>query len=197
MAAPARFVILHGWENWRPEGHWQRWLAEALAAEGADVDYPQLPEPDSPVLADWLEELARLIDPARGGSVTVVAHSLAVLLWLQHAQRRGPDDPVVERVLLVSPPDPAVLADPLPDFAAVELDGDRLRAASKTPPQIVCSDDDPYCPEVATTVYAPLGLDTAVYPGAGHFAPDDGYGAWPAVLAWAKGDARAFQWQQP
>ena len=26
------FLIVHGWENRRPEGHWQRWLAGALAA---------------------------------------------------------------------------------------------------------------------------------------------------------------------
>lgn len=31
------FLILHGWQNHRPEGHWQRGLADALAARGHHV----------------------------------------------------------------------------------------------------------------------------------------------------------------
>ena len=46
----AEALILHGWQNRRPEGHWQRWLAEELEAGGVVVRYPQLPEPDELVL---------------------------------------------------------------------------------------------------------------------------------------------------
>ena len=38
----------------------------------------------------------------------------------------------------------------------------------------------------AHTLYGePLGLDCDVLPGAGHLTIEDGFGPWPAVLAWA------------
>ena len=49
-----RFVILHGWENRRPSDHWEHWLHDELVARGYEVDYPQLPDPDTPDLETWL-----------------------------------------------------------------------------------------------------------------------------------------------
>ena len=48
MAEPARrFLVLHGWQNRRPAGHWQWQLTEALRSAGEQVLYPQLPSPTS------------------------------------------------------------------------------------------------------------------------------------------------------
>ncbi|MGH1550815.1 hypothetical protein ACRAWB_17190 [Leifsonia poae] len=38
------FLILHGWDNFRPPGHWQRELATALEQRDERVVYPQLPD---------------------------------------------------------------------------------------------------------------------------------------------------------
>jgi hypothetical protein len=51
------FLLLHGWQNHRPAGHWQHWLAGQLTALGYEVAYPQLPDPDHPDLERWLAEL--------------------------------------------------------------------------------------------------------------------------------------------
>ncbi|MFM9445466.1 RBBP9/YdeN family alpha/beta hydrolase [Streptomyces acidiscabies] len=60
------FLILHGWQNHRPEGHWQHWLAARLTDLGHEVVYPQLPDPDNPELDVWLAEFERhLTAPAR------------------------------------------------------------------------------------------------------------------------------------
>ncbi|MBI3687042.1 MAG: alpha/beta hydrolase [Actinobacteria bacterium] len=119
MSDTAAFVIVHGWENWRPVGHWQRWLAESLRERGEQVSYEQLPEADLPVLDHWLTVLDKILAEAGDRNVTVVAHSLGVLLWLHHAARAT--GTAVDRVLLVSPPDPAVLEDALPALDAVVL----------------------------------------------------------------------------
>ena len=38
MAEPARrFLVLHGWQNRRPAGHWQWQLTEALRSAGEQV----------------------------------------------------------------------------------------------------------------------------------------------------------------
>ncbi len=181
------FLIVHGWQNSRPEGHWQRWLAERLTADGHEVRYPQFPSPDEPVPAEWTallrSELAAL--GADGGERVLVCHSLAVLLWWQVAPSLGALQP--DRVLLVAPPAadvlrgfPEVAAFAPPGIEAAELPTD-LRARVR----FVAADDDPYFPGGAAALYADrFGLDADVVPGGRHLDLPAGYGSWPSVLAW-------------
>ena len=166
------YLILHGWQNHRPEGHWQHWLADRLTAIGHQVGYPQLPDPDDPELDVWLAESARHL----------VAHSLSAVLWL-HAVARGlPGLDAVDRVLLVAPPSGAVLARH-PEVA--EFAPPPLEFTLPGPTRLVAGDDDPYCEEGADTLYGtPLALPTDILPGAAHLDLDAGYGPWPAVLGW-------------
>lgn len=191
-AAPGRarrVLVLHGFENHRPVGHWHRLLTEQLRDAGTQVVYPQLPTPDDPVLDDWLEvlgtELALLGDPARVERV-VVAHSLGCILWL-HACARGLVDPPVDRVLLVAPPGPEETAQKILAFAPVAMPTAAQLAAASGSARLVCSDADPWCAIGAVAAYAtPLGIDVDVLPEAGHLTIEDGYGPWPAVAAWVE-----------
>ncbi|MDA0164145.1 alpha/beta hydrolase [Solirubrobacter ginsenosidimutans] len=163
------YLILHGWQGSGP-GHWQTWLAGRLRAADAAVHFPDLPDADHPHLSAWLEALERELD-AIGEPPVVLCHSLACLLWLHHAGSGGSP---AERVLLVAPPSRAGVPDELDSFfGAPDIEAGRL----------VHSDDDPYCPEGAGTLYrGPADL----LPGQGHINPDAGYGAWPAAEAWAR-----------
>jgi uncharacterized protein len=167
------FLILHGLEGSGP-GHWQSWLAGRLRAAGERVSFPDLPDADAPSPVAWRAaldaELSTLPSPV------IVCHSLSCLLWLHHVADGGAQ---VDRLLLVAPPSGSsgvaevepFLPAPLPALA----DGARL----------VCSDNDPYCPEGAATLYgAPLGIPVDVLSGGGHLNPDAGYGPWPSVEAW-------------
>ncbi len=189
-----RFLVLHGWENHRPPEHWEWWLVDALRDQGEQVLYPQLPSADLPVLTDWLEVFTSEWRQMGAGERVVVAHSLGCLLWL-HAAAEGLVDPVADRVLLVAPPSPAVTAGTpaMAGFVAPE-DPASVWAASRTAVRLVCSDADPYSTEgTAAELYgAPLGLDSEVLPGAGHLTISDGYGPWPAVLAWCLDGATRF-----
>ncbi|HEY9371061.1 RBBP9/YdeN family alpha/beta hydrolase [Streptomyces sp.] len=178
---PKTFLILHGFENHRPEGHWQHWLAGQLRERGHAVRYPQLPEPDAPVLADWLDALEEHGARPEEGEFVVLAHSLSVLLWLRAAATVDAD-----RVLLVAPPSPPVTAS-VPEIAAFGegLDLDAVRP--EAPARLVYGDGDPYCPEGADVHYGiPLGLDMDHVPGGGHLNPAFGYGAWASVLDWCE-----------
>ncbi|WP_179817337.1 RBBP9/YdeN family alpha/beta hydrolase [Allostreptomyces psammosilenae] len=187
---PHGFLILHGWQNHRPAGHWQHWLADRLTALGHHVDYPGLPEPDHPELEEWLTELRARLDALGGGTPaggrrTVVCHSLACVLWL-HAVARGAVPVPVDRVLLVAPPSPGFLERhaEVAAFTPPPLTAERLAAAA-THTRLVASDDDPCCPEGAVAVYGgPLGLPSDVLTGAAHLNPDSGYGSWPSLLDW-------------
>ncbi|MFE4949100.1 RBBP9/YdeN family alpha/beta hydrolase [Leifsonia sp. NPDC056665] len=177
------FLILQGWGNFRPPGHWQYELAAALRERGERVVYPQLPDAQQPDLSAWREAAAAALGEASEGEarVTVVAHSLSAMLWLgARPDDAGAGSPV-ERVLLAAPPSPAYLREnpEVAAFAAL----DPSRPAAKT--RIVASDADPCNPEGAHAVFAgPLGIPLTTIPGGGHLTPASGYGTWPSVLDW-------------
>ena len=180
------FLIAHGWQNHRPEGHWQRWLAGRLADDGHGVRYPQFPEPDVPVLDDWMAllrtELAALPDD---GERVLVCHSLAVLLWWQAAPTLGALQ--ADRVLLVAPPAADVLRGypEVAAFAPPGIESTPLPAELRSRVRLVASDDDPYFPGGAASLYArTFGLDADVVPGGQHLDLPAGYGSWPSVHAW-------------
>lgn len=176
-----RFVVLHGWENRRPPEHWQHWLFDELRARGLDVDYPQLPDPDTPDLDIWLGVLDGLV--TRGGRpVTLVAHSLAASLWLTRLERGGSTG-LVTRLALVAIPSPAVLA---PTIVAPFVEHPPRVAELPGVEQIVFDGDgDPYSPggvRAAYTIDATIPVEPV--PGGGHLTPASGFGPWPRILEW-------------
>ena len=176
------FLILHGYEGSGPD-HWQSRLAERLANAGERVSYPDLPDPFQPSLPAWREALARELR----GEQTVIAHSLACILWLHHCAATVAQGAPAERVLLVAPPSLAGAPEPIRSFFPVPLDPGAVAAAAGET-RLACTPDDPYCPEDAARLYGErLGIPTDVLPGAAHINPHSGYGPWPAAEAWCYG----------
>jgi predicted alpha/beta hydrolase family esterase len=176
------FLILHGVENRRLAEHWQHDLAQGLRERGEQVFYPQLPDPDGPSLAAWLELIEAELGMMRGERI-VICHSLACAAWFHLAV--GRQTTLADRLLLVSPPGPGAFSwNVIAGFTPAPLDLARIEVSVATP-RLVCSDDDPYCPEDAARVYGqPLGCEVDRVPNAGHITVDDGYGPWPSALAW-------------
>ena len=185
----ASYLILHGYEGSGPD-HWQTWLADRLQRGDDTVAYPELPSPYAPNLQAWrtaLEEQLRELP----GKPVVVCHSLACLLWLHHSAQPVLEGGLAERVLLVAPPSNAGAPREILNFFPVPLEPERLAGAAAVT-RLVCAPDDPYCPEGAVREYGePLGLECDVLDGAAHINPDSGYGQWPAVEAWCRGEATA------
>jgi predicted alpha/beta hydrolase family esterase len=177
------FLILHGWDNFRPAGHWQRELATSLRQRGERVVYPQLPEAARPRLDAWREAAGSALRDAAGGDarVTVIAHSLGAALWLGARPADPAEEAAVERVLLAAPPSPGFLRQNPEVAEFAELTPSRPAADTL----IVASDDDPCCPEGAAVVHGrPLGIPVVTIPGGGHLTPASGYGEWPSMLEW-------------
>lgn len=180
------FLILHGLLGSGPD-HWQTWLARRLRERGERVSYPDLPEPDEPRLDIWHEALDReLADP---DGLVVICHSLACVLWLQHAHGCEGGAPV-DRVLLVAPPSPSVKLPARGFFPLAVEPAEVARAAGST--RVVWAPGDPYCPEGAEQAYGePLELEACCVEGGGHLNPDAGFGPWPAVERWCVGGRSA------
>ena len=170
MGRPS-YLILHGYQGSGP-GHWQTWLAGRLRSGDATVHYPDLPDADHPQLSAWLDALAGELD-AMAEPPVVLCHSLACLLWMHHVAAGGRP---ASRVLLVAPPSEAGAPEELSSFFPAPT-------VSIPDARLVCSDNDPYCPEGAVSLYG----EGDVLPGRGHINPDAGYGPWPSVEAWARG----------
>lgn len=188
MSALPAVLVLHGWHG-SGEGHWQAWLAGALAEEGAHVAFPALPACDEPCPHAWADRLhAELADLARAAAAegrerVVVAHSLGCVLWLREAARVRPEHRP-DRVVLVAPPCRDARVPELDAFYPAGADAAAVRAAAGST-RLICSDDDPYCPHPAgahDAWGAPLGIPTDLLPGQGHLNVDAGYGPWPAML---------------
>lgn len=179
-----RIVILHGWENRRPPGHWEHLLANQLRERGYEVDYPQLPDPDTPDLGVWLKELSALID-GPGEPVTLVAHSLATSLWLTRLARGGGTGRVTRLALAAIPAPDGLKSTVVADFvehppAIAPLPGVELR--------IFDGEADPYSPGGLHAHYeVDPAIPVEVVPGGGHLIPDSGFGEWPRILTWVLG----------
>ena len=174
------YLILHGYQGSGP-GHWQTWLAGRLRAGDAVGALPRPARtPTRPQLRAWLEALDARAGRRSASRRSCICHSLACVLWLHHVAAGGRP---AERVLLVAPPSRAGVPDELAPFFPVA--GGRAIGNAR----LVCSDNDPYCPEGAGDAL-PRGPSTCCR-GEGHINPDAGYGAWPAVEAWAREGTRA------
>jgi uncharacterized protein len=182
---PGNFLILHGWQNERPPGHWQRWLAHTLSDRGHAVCYPQLPRPHRPRLAGWKAAIADHLDRMPPDGRTVICHSLACVAWL-HLAASDWIRPTVERILFVAPPsEDYLLQNPVLKSFAVLPERDCVATSSVTKPRLVCSDNDPYCPPSEYADYAKaFEIDAIV--GEGHFDLIAGYGSWQSILDWCE-----------
>ncbi len=187
----AKVLIIHGWTNRRPVGHWQRSLAAALRDQGHLVSYPQLPNADQPILDEWLEVLTAELDQfdevaSRASEpLIVLAHSLGCVAWMQLADRGLLKQPA-DRVLLVAPPEPAPIS-PVPTFVMDLSDGraERVVKSSAREVTLVGSDADVWQPRgIQAGVGDMIGLEAVVVPGAKHFSTLDGFTQWQGVIDW-------------
>ncbi len=187
----AKVLIIHGWTNRRPVGHWQRSLAAALRDQGHLVSYPQLPNPDQPILDEWLEVLSAELDQfdevaSRASEpLIVLAHSLGCVAWMQLADRGLLKQPA-DRVLLVAPPEPAPIS-PVPTFVMDLSDGraERVVKGSAREVTLVGSDADVWQPSgIQAGVGDMIGLQAVVVHGAKHFSTLDGFTQWQGVIDW-------------
>ena len=183
-----RVLIIHGWGNERPDGHWHRLLATALRKEGHVVAYPQLPDTELPSLAKWLAVLKVELDmlkEAGDGELIVFGHSLGCLTWLHIAQGEILKEQA-SRDMLVAPADPELLGE-VQDFQ-LDLSNPAVKAASHKAAKetlLVGSESDSWLPRgIESTFATPLDLPFVLIQGAGHFAVEEGWTPWQGVINW-------------
>lgn len=167
-----------------------RLAAAELRSRGHQVWYPQFPSPETPDPDEWQELLKQesdMMDETEGMEKICIAHSLGTTNWLIGALNdiyRLPFD----RVLLVAPPDPeltsqaeGIKGDPL-DLGNPNLGFKSKEWANEL--TLLASDEDKWQPRGILMFENALNVKSLIYPGAGHFSMDDGWGNWPGLHRW-------------
>lgn len=182
-------LLVHGMTGSGP-WHWQRWLTHQLMDHGVTVELPELPDPDHPVLADWLSVLRERLEAVpEEAELVVAAHSCGVALWLHHAARMIDGMRRASRVLLVAPPGPEWRHPDDHGLNPYPIDARALREAAGVT-RLVAGTGDPNLPMHRAHFLADaLHVDLDVIPDGEHLNTDAGYGPWPSVLRWVLYDA--------
>ncbi len=187
-----KVLLNHGYTNKRPVGHWLRLTATELRNRGHQVWYPQYPAPDAPVAEDWqnlIAQEASMMDDVVGGEKIAICHSLGCVNWLVAAHDGRFEHPF-DRLLLVAPPDPALLNE-IPEIKGEPLDvsDSQFRGSAFTAAKsitLIASDQDRWLPNGIGIWEEALGLEAVMFPGAGHFSLDDGFGDWQGLWNWVE-----------
>ncbi|MEI6590989.1 MAG: alpha/beta hydrolase, partial [Actinomycetes bacterium] len=117
------------------------------------------------------------------GETVVICHSLGCVNFLI-AANRGLITTPIDRLLLVSPADPAELGE-LPGFWLDVAEAKAALNAAAKSVTLVASDKDGWIPRGIHETYAePLNLEPVILPGTGHITLADGFGAWAGVKNW-------------
>ncbi len=147
------------------QSHWERQFPEFHRVEQRDWE--------TPIAADWVEQLNQQIEAAEG-EVVLVAHSLAVTLITLWAQQH-PESRKVRGALLVAPSDTEAPSYPSGTTGFTPMSTQRL----PFPSIMVVSTDDPYVtPERAKTFSQAWGSELVWLEDAGHINGQTGYGVW-------------------
>ena len=169
-----------------------RITASALRQQGHQVWYPQFPNPDKPNPAQWqdlLRQESNMMDEVSGGEKIVIAHSLGTINWLYGALTDLFDKPF-DRALLVAVPDPVMTnqgegieGEPM-NFARPEIHPQASKWAKDL--QLISSDQDRWQPNGVEKFEEAFRTKSLIYPGAGHFSLDDGWGKWSGLEKWVE-----------
>ena len=137
-----KVFILHGFEG-SPNGGWRPWLMGELQKQNIYACALAMPQPDTPLLAEWLDELKRHIDRNQNDELYLVGHSLGGAVLLRYFEHYTNEH--VRGVVLVSSPCAGTQNHHLDDFLHQEFDFATIKAHGKKF-AVIHGDDDPVVP---------------------------------------------------
>jgi len=178
-------VLVHGYDGSGP-GHWQRWLEDELRQRGLPVTFPDLPEPTAPDRDRWVAALAEVVSGAPT-PVVLVCHSLGCWAVDHFLTEHGTAK--VRAVLLVAPPSPYLLFEPVETFLPPPCRREVWAPLAERTLLVGSDNDDFTSPEELEDIAGKLRIRLQVIVGARHINVESGYGPWPLALEWLTHEA--------
>ncbi len=181
-------VLVYGYDGSGP-GHWQRWLEQQLREQQVPVCFPELPDPLEPRKDRWVSALADIVAKAQT-PVTFVAHSLGCWAVDHFLNEHGSSN--VGAALLVAPPSPHLLFDPVESFLPPPRNRNAWAPIAAKSLFVNSDDDDFASAEEIAAIAKHLGVRYETVAGAGHINAASGYGPWPLALEWVRLSCDSF-----
>lgn len=96
-----KVFIAHGFQG-SPSGGWRPWLMAELENKEIYACALPMPNPDAPVVSEWVDEIARVVDMNPNDEICLVGHSLGVPAILRYLE--GNVSKKISKAVLVSGP---------------------------------------------------------------------------------------------
>ncbi|MBU0635642.1 alpha/beta hydrolase [Candidatus Micrarchaeota archaeon] len=175
---PKQVLLIHPWGGKHPQ-HWLSWLEEQLREKRFETFYPDLPNPDTPNIQEWLGELKK-VPVTFNESLVLVGHSLGCPTIL-HILQNLKEGEKVGLVVLVAGFARDLGIPEVKNFVEKSFDWEKIHSkANKF--VVIFSDNDPYIPVPESDFLAKqLKITPVLESQADHIrAPD--FGPYPRVL---------------
>lgn len=182
-----RVVIVHRWSG-SPTEDWYPWLKAQLEKAGCEVIVPEMPDPDEPIIDDWVDALAVAV----GGvdrNTYFVGHSVGaqtVMRYLEDVSDEVVAGGMVTVAGWISMNEDVLEEDGSLDIARPWLHtpidfGKVRRSVGKI--VSIFSSNDPYVPVSNAEMFKnQLGAETVILPNLGHITSADDVTELQAVL---------------
>lgn len=172
-------IIVHGWDG-NPNEPMHAWLAGELRARGYEVVVPRMPDPETPVIENWITKLKEVANPS--AETVFVGHSVGCQAVLRFVETFAPEIKI-KGIVLVAPWMEL-------DATTIEEEGEEIKEIARpwmeTPINFqkikthaehvtaIFSDNDPYVQLTQKDVFErELGAKTIVLHEFGHFTESD------------------------
>lgn len=177
--------IIHGWDG-SPNELMHKWLKYELQKKGYEVIAPEMPDPEHPIINDWVNKLREVVEHPNKDTI-LVGHSIGCQTILRYLEKLNTSDKI-GGVVLVAPwltlknlesNDEWVIAKPWIEtsisFASVVKHTLKITA--------IFSDNDPVVPLDNKEIFEQkFGVESIVEHEKGHFTEEDGVYELPSAL---------------
>lgn len=175
-----RAFLIHGWEG-KPSGNWFPYLSLELKANGFEVNAPQMPDPKSPKVKEWLSFLKEYVGKSDTDTY-FVGHSLGCITIARYLESL-PTRSKAGGCVFVAGFSGRLTIPEIREFYELPFDAEKARMHCDKFAMIF-SDNDPYVPMERSLEFAKqLGAKTVLERGKGHFTTGDGVTALSSVLS--------------
>ena len=182
-----KVYLVHGWEG--SPGKLYEWLASELAKEGLEVETLAMPNPDEPIITDWVAKLNECVGKNPDENIIFVGHSIgsqAILRYLARLETTGLFGGFVFiapwlKVSGLKTQEEIDIAKPW-----VETPIDSKKVSQHIPKDkiiAIFSDDDPFVPKDNWELFEKFfGTKIIIESGKGHITAGEGVYTLPSVL---------------
>lgn len=173
-------LIIHGWDG-NPNEPLHRYLKGELEKLGYEVTVPKMPNPEAPVIKDWINE----IDKISGASNDVIiGHSVGCQAILRYIETLKPDIEI-PRIVLIAPwmkldentikEEGEEIAEIAKPWMKTPIDFEKVKKRANKFVAIF-SDNDPYVPlDQADLFREKLNAEIFIENNQGHFTESDNF----------------------